>query len=72
MTSKTIALTGAEIRVDYGGGTNVWLRNDSTAVVYASAEAGISAGAGGVVSIPAGQAMRIDGACGLGLHRVPF
>ena len=64
MTSKTIALTGAEIRVDYGGGTNVWLRNDSTAVVYASAEAGISAGADGVVSIPAGQAMRIDGACG--------
>ena len=64
MTSKTIALTGAEIRADYGGGTNVWLRNDSTAVVYASAEAGISAGADGVVSIPAGQAMRIDGACG--------
>ena len=64
MTSKTIALTGAEIRADYGGGTNVWLRNDSTAVVCASAEAGISAGADGVVSIPAGQAMRIDGACG--------
>lgn len=64
MTSKTIALTGAEIRADYSGGTNAWLRNDSTAVVYASAEAGISAGADGVVSIPAGQAMRIDGACG--------
>ena len=64
MTSKTIALTGAEIRADYGGGTNVWLRNDSTAVVYASAEAGISAGADGVVSIPAGPAVRIDGACG--------
>ena len=64
MTSKTIALTGAEIRVDYGGGTNVWLRNDSTAVVYASAEAGISAGADGVVSIPAGQAAAIYGACG--------
>ena len=64
MTSKTITLTGAEIRADYSGGTNVWLRNDSTAVVYASAEAGISAGADGVVSIPAGQAMRIDGACG--------
>lgn len=64
MTSKTIALTGAEIRVDYGGGANVWLRNDSTAVVYASAEAGISAGADGVVSIPAGQAAAIYGACG--------
>ena len=64
MTSKTIALTGAEIRADYSGGTNAWLRNDSTAVVYASAEAGISAGADGVVSIPAGQAAAIYGACG--------
>lgn len=65
MTSKTIALTGAEIRVDYsGGGTNVWLRNDSTAVVYASAEAGISAGADGVISIPAGQAAAVYGAAG--------
>ena len=49
MTSKTIALTGAEIRVDYSGGTNVWLRNDSTAVVYASAEARIAALEGGKV-----------------------
>ena len=64
MTSKTIALSGAEIRADYSGGTNAWLRNDGTAVVYASAEAGISAGADGVVSIPAGQAAAIYGACG--------
>lgn len=64
MTSKTIALTGAEIRVDYSGGANAWLRNDGTATVYASAEAGISAGADGVVSIPAGQAAAIYGACG--------
>lgn len=64
MTSKTIALTGAEIRADYSGGTNAWLRNDGTATVYASAEAGISAGADGVVSIPAGQAAAIYGACG--------
>ena len=64
MTSKTIVLTGAEIRADYSGGTNAWLRNDGTAVVYASAEAGISAGADGVVSIPAGQAAAIYGACG--------
>ena len=63
MTSKTIALTGAEIRADYSGGTNAWLRNDGTATVYASAAPGVTAGADGVVSIPAGQAVRIDGAC---------
>ena len=28
MTSKTISLTGEEIRADYSGGTNAWLRND--------------------------------------------
>ena len=63
MTSKTIALSGAEIRVNYSGGTNAWLRNDGTATVYASAAPGVTAGADGVVSIPAGQAVRIDGAC---------
>ena len=64
MTSKTIALTGAEIRADYSGGTNAWLRNDGTATVYASAVPGVTAGADGVVSIPAGQAAAIYGACG--------
>ena len=63
MTSKTIVLTGEEIRADYSGGTNAWLRNDGTATVYASAAPGVTAGANGVVSIPAGQAVRIDGAC---------
>jgi hypothetical protein len=63
MTSKTIVLTGEEIRADYSGGTNAWLRNDGTATVYASAAPGVTAGADGVVSIPAGQAVRIDGAC---------
>jgi hypothetical protein len=63
MTSKTIALSGAEIRADYSGGTNAWLRNDGTATVYASTAPGVTAGADGVVSIPAGQAVRIDGAC---------
>ena len=64
MTSKTIALTGAEIRADYSGGTNAWLRNDGTTTVYASAAPGVTAGADGVVSIPAGQAAAIYGACG--------
>ena len=64
MTSKTIALTGAEIRADYSGGTNAWLRNDGATTVYASAVPGVTAGADGVVSIPAGQAAAIYGACG--------
>lgn len=64
MTSKTIALSGAEIRVDYSGGTNAWLRNDGTDVIYASTMPGITAGADGVVSIPAGQAAAVYGAAG--------
>ena len=64
MTSKTIALTGAEIRVDYSGGTNVWLRNDGADVIYASTMPGITAGADGVISIPAGQAAAVYGAAG--------
>ena len=64
MTSKTIALSGAEIRADYSGGTNAWLRNDGTATVYASTAPGVTANADGVVSIPAGQAAAIYGACG--------
>ena len=64
MTSKTITLSGVESRADYSGGTNAWLRNDGTATVYASTAPGITAGADGVVSIPAGQAAAIYGACG--------
>ena len=64
MTSKTIVLTGEEIRADYSGGTNAWLRNDGATTVYASAAPGVTAGADGTVSIPAGQAAAIYGACG--------
>ncbi len=64
MTSKTITLTGAEIRAGYSGGSNAWLRNDGTEVIYAAAVPGITAGSDGVVSIPAGQAAAIYGACG--------
>lgn len=64
MTSKTIALSGAEIRVNYSGGTNAWLRNDGTATVYASTAPALQRNADGVVSIPAGQAAAIYGACG--------
>ena len=64
MTSKTIVFTGEEIRADYSGGTNAWLRNDGTATVYASTAPAVTPGANGVVSIPAGQAAAIYGACG--------
>ena len=65
MTSKTIVFTGEEIRADYSGGTNAWLRNDGTATVYASTAPAVTPGADGVVSIPAGQAAAIYGACGV-------
>lgn len=64
MTSKTVALTGAEIRANYSGGANAWLRNDGTATVYASTAPGVTAGADGVVSIPAGQSVGVYGANG--------
>ena len=64
MTSKTIVLTGEEIRADYSGGTNAWLRNDGTATVYASTAPGVTAGADGTVSIPAGQSVGVYGANG--------
>ena len=61
--AKTIALSGAEVKVTFSGG-NAWLRNDGAAVVYASKTAGITAGADGVVSIPAGDAAPVYGANG--------
>ena len=64
MTSKTISLSGEEIKVEYSGGANAWLRNDGTAAVYASGAPGISAGADGTVSIPAGKGAVIYGANG--------
>ena len=50
---KTIVLDGAEAAVTFTG-TNAWLRNDGEKTIYASKNAGIAAGADGVVSIPAG------------------
>lgn len=57
MTSKTINLTDTELAVTYAidNYPYVWLRNDSTAVVYASPKGNIAAGSDGVVSIPVGQ-----------------
>ena len=64
MTSKTITLSGEEIKVEYSGGCNAWLRNDGTAAVYASGAPGITAGADEVVSILAGKGAVIYGANG--------
>lgn len=64
MTSKTIPLSGEEIKVEYSGGANAWLRNDGAAAVYASAAAGITPGADGVIEIPSGGGMPVYGANG--------
>ena len=63
MSEKTIALSGAEVKVTFSGG-NAWLRNDGAAVVYASKTAGITAGADRVISIPAGGSAPVYGANG--------
>lgn len=63
MNIKTIALTGTEVRAEFSGG-NAWLRNDSTDTVYAGKSAGITAGADGVVAVPAGQSAPVYGANG--------
>ena len=60
---KTLALTGSEEKAEFSGG-NAWLRNDGTDTIYAAKSAGISAGADGVVAIPAGQSAPVYGANG--------
>ena len=56
ITTKT--LSGAEISVAIGG-QNTEIRNDGAATIYASANAGVVAGADGVVAIPAGAAVTV-------------
>ena len=63
MSEKTIALSGAEVKVTFSGG-NAWIRNDGASTVYAAKTAGITAGADGVVSIPAGGSAPVYGANG--------
>lgn len=55
---KTIALSGAETAV-YISGQNCDIRNDGTDTIYASAMPGVTAGADGVLSIPAGGAAKL-------------
>ena len=61
--NMTISLAGSEVKAEYSG-ANAWLRNDGTDVIYAAAKPGITAGADGVVAIPAGQSAPVYGANG--------
>ena len=63
MSELTITLAGSEEKAEFSGG-NAWLRNDGTDIIYAAKSAGISAGADGVVAIPAGQSAPVYGANG--------
>ena len=63
MSTKTITLAGSEERAEFSG-SNAWLRNDGADVIYAAATPGITAGADGVVAIPAGQSAPVYGANG--------
>lgn len=64
MATKTITLTGAEFAVTGLDGAHAHIRNDGTDTIYASKTAGITAGADGVASIPAGQADTLRGISG--------
>lgn len=55
---KTIVLSGAEEAVELSG-SKCDIRNDGTDTIYASTQSGISAGADGVLSIPAGGAVKL-------------
>ena len=63
MSELTITLAGSEEKAEFSGG-NAWLRNDGTDTVYAAKSAGITAGADGVVAIPAGQSAPVYDANG--------
>lgn len=64
MATKTITLAGAEVAVNGLDGANAHIRNDGADVIYAAKAAGITAGADGVLSIPAGQAATVYGISG--------
>ena len=64
MATKTINLTGAEVAVTGLDGAHAHIRNDGTEVIYAAKTAGITAGADGVASIPAGQSDTLRGISG--------
>ena len=61
---KTITLTGDEVEVSGLTGTHAHLRNDGTSTIYAAKTAGITPGADGVGSVPAGKAYTLRGISG--------
>ena len=61
--NMTISLAGSEAKAEFSG-ANAWMRNDGADVIYAAAKPGITAGADGVVAIPAGQSAPVYGANG--------
>ena len=60
---KTINLAGSEAEVKISG-QNCDIRNDGTDTIYVSRKANVAGGADGVVSIPAGQAVKLLDTCG--------
>ena len=54
MATKTVTLTGAELCVDDLGGLNALIVNNTDAPLYASAKAGVTPYADGVIEIKAG------------------
>lgn len=63
MSTLTITLAGSEEKAEFSG-SNAWLRNDGTDTIYAAKVAGVTAGADGVIAIPAGQSAPVYGANG--------
>ena len=59
----TVTLSGSESEAQFNG-ANAWLRNDGAATVYAAKTAGVTAGADGVVAVPAGGSAPVYGANG--------
>ena len=63
MSEIKITLAGSEVKAKFSG-SNAWLRNDGADAIYAAKNAGITAGAAGVTSIPTGQSAPVYGANG--------
>ena len=64
MAVKTAKLTGAEAAVTGLDGSIAHIRNDGAGVVLASLKAGITEGADGVLSVPAGTSAALTGISG--------
>lgn len=57
---KTVTLKGSELKVEGLGGFNTFVQNLGSAVIYASKNPGITAGADNVAEIPAGSGKLIS------------